>query len=228
MAQIGQSTSAILNPFLGQLQRMYGSFDPNKVQTRRRSYYSFAAYPTAGQTTFNFFSSTVGQLDRQLTNIQRSGHFDNPLIVKAIRMRYFITAQSVHLWAGTDVSTIYSDIVNGLFTCGVVRVVIGSKEWLQIPTPFFYAPVGYGAPEVHTAGTQGVNISSAPYAYPSRLRRSSFIVDPSFLIGSDQNFQFSLEYPSGAVPVIGTTVVTGNTTLYVGMDVDGIEIRPVQ
>jgi hypothetical protein len=171
----------------------------------------------------------VGQLNRQLTNIQRSGHFDNPIIVKAIRMRYFIGAQNVNAWAGTDASTIYSDIVNGLFTCGCLRVVIGSKEWLQIPTPFFYAPVGYGAPEVHTSGHQGANaIHGAPFAYPSRLRRAAFIVDPSFLIGSDQNFQISLEYPSGLVPVIGTTVVTSDTTLYVGVDVDGIEIRPVQ
>jgi len=215
-------------PFLSQLQSLYGSFDPDKVQTRRRSYYSYVAYPTAGQQTFSFFSTAIGSSNRQLTNIQQSGRLDNPLIVKAIRMRYFITAQNVSAWAGTDVSTIYSDLVNGLFTVGVLTVNIGSKEWMTIPTPFYYAPPAYGKPEVFAAGTSGANISRMPFADLPNTKAAAFVVDPSFLIGNNQNFLITLEYPSGLVPVIGTTVVTSNTVLYVGCDIDGIEIRPVQ
>jgi hypothetical protein len=221
--------AGILSPYLTQLQQMYGSFDPNNVQTRRRSYYSFVAYPTAGQSQFAFFGQTIGTANRQLTNIQRSGHLDNPFIVKALRCRYFITGQNNNAWAGTDASTLYSDIVNGLFTCGVLRVVISSKEWFQLPCPFQYAPAGYGIPRVETAGSQGNNISRGPYAYPGcEGRDASYLVDPQFLIGSDQNFLLTVEYPSGLVPVIGTTVVTSGTVLYIGLELDGIEIRPLQ
>jgi hypothetical protein len=223
------SVSAIINPYLAQLQQMYGSFDPNKVQTRRRSYYSFVPYPTAGQSSFSFFGQTIGTSNRQLTNIQRSGHLDNPLIVKALRTRYFITGQNNNTWAGTDASTLFSDIVNGLFTAGVLRLIISSKEWFQIPTPFLYAPAAYGIPELYTAGTQGANISRGPYAYPgAEGKDATYLVDPQFLIGSDQNFMVTIEYPSGLVPVIGTGVVTSGTVLYIGIEFDGIEIRPLQ
>lgn len=228
MAQ-ATTPQGILSPYLTQLQQMYGSFDPNQVQTRRRSYFSFVAYPAAGQSQFSFFGQTIGTANRQLTNIQRSGHLDNPFIVKALRTRYFITGQANNSWAGTDASTLYSDIVNGLFTVGVLRVIISSKEWFQLPSPFQYAPAAYGVPEVYTAGTQGSNISRGPYAYPGQCGRdASYLVDPQFLIGSDQNFQFTIEYPSGLIPAIGTTVVTGDTVLYVGIELDGIEIRPLQ
>jgi hypothetical protein len=228
MAQ-ATSPQAILSPYLTQLQQMYGSFDPNQVQTRRRSYYSFVAYPTAGQSQFAFFGQTIGTSNRQLTNIQRSGHLDNPFIVKSMRCRYFITNQNNTLWSGLDASTLYSDIVNGLFTVGVLRVVITSKEWFQLPSPFQYAPAAYGVPELYTAGTQGNNISRGPYAYPGvDGREAAYLVDPQFLIGSDQNFLLTIEYPSGPVPVIASTIVANATTLYIGLELDGIEIRPLQ
>jgi hypothetical protein len=218
-----------LSPFMAQLQQQFGSFDPNKVQTRRRGYYSFNAYPAAGQSSFTFFSNTVGQSDLQLTNLQRSGHLDNPLIVRAIRTRYYITNQNHQLWAGTDATTLFSDIVNGLFQVGVLRVFIGSKEWLQVPAPFLYAPPAYGIPQVFPEGVVGAGIiSHAPYAYLGHGRMSGYLVDPSFMIGSDQNFQISIEYPSGLVPVIATTIVTNDTTLYIGVELDGVEVRPLQ
>lgn len=221
--------AGILSPYLTQLQQMYGSFDPNNVQTRRRSYYSFVGYPTAGQSQFAFFGQTIGTSNRQLTNIQRSGHLDNPFIVKAMRCRYFITSQNNNAWAGTDASTLYSDIVNGFFTCGVLRVVISSKEWFQLPCPFQYAPAAYGIPRVYTAGSQGNNITKGPYAYPGFPGKdSAYLVDPQFLIGSDQNFLLTIEYPSGLVPVIASSIVGNGTTLYIGLELDGIEIRPLQ
>lgn len=229
ITQAPNTASAILSPYLAQLQSMYGSFDPNQVQTRRRGYYSFIAYPTAGQSYFQFFGNTIGQSNRQLTNIQRSGHLDNPFIVKAMRTKYFITSNGVNVWAGTDASTLYSDIVNGFFTAGVCRCIISSKEWFQLPSPFLYAPAAYGVPELYTAGTQGNNISRGPYAYPGVAGKSAaYLVDPQFLIGSDQNFLLSIEFPSGIIPVIGTGVVTSNTTLFIGIELDGIEIRPLQ
>ncbi len=224
--------SSILSPYLAQLQQMYGSFDPSQVQTRRRSYYSYVAYPTAGQSLFAFFGQTIGTANRQLTNIQRSGHLDNPLIVKALRTRFFITATGQQAaWAGTDATTLFSDFANGFFQCGVLRMIISSKEWFQLPTPFMYAPTAYGPPEIWTDGSKATTttIGRGPYAYPGQPGKDgAYLVDPQFLIGSDQNFMITIEFQSGVVPVIASTIVANNTTLYIGVDLDGIEIRPMQ
>ena len=222
------SAGVDLSPYMAQLQQDFGSFDPNNVQTRRRGYYSFVAYPTAGQSVFGFFSQTIGTTSRQITNIQRSGHLDNPFVVRAIRSRYYLAAANQSAWTGLDADTIYSDIVNGLFQCGLLRVVIGAKEWLQLPCPFLYAPPAYGMPKVDTAGFAASNVSSGPFAYLPPGDASAYLVDPAFMIGSDQNFQITIEYPGGLVPVIGTNVVTSNTTLYICLELDGIEIRPLQ
>jgi hypothetical protein len=73
------------------------------------------------------------------------------------------------------------------------------------------------------------NVGRGPYAYPGQAGKgAAYLVDPQFLIGSDQNFMISIEFPSGLVPVIGTTVVASDTTLYIGVEFDGIEIRPLQ
>lgn len=226
------SPVAVLSPYLTQLQQMYGSFDPNQVQTRRRAYYSFVSYPDAGQSQFSFFGQTIGTSNRQLTNIQRSGHLDNPFIVKALRLRYFINNQLlISDWDGTDASTFFSDVVNGLFTVGVLRMIISSKEWFQLPTPFQYAPMAYGVPEIYSENSwatvgAGAAGGDMPFAYPGqRGKEAAYLVDPQFLIGSDQNFQITIEYPSGLVPVIAQN---SNQNLYIGVELDGIEIRPLQ
>lgn len=222
------------NEALQALQLQYGSVDASQVQSRRRQYYSFVAYPTAGQAVFNFFSIPVGQSNRQLTNIQQGGNLDNPFLVKAIRTSYFIQNMNLAAWAGTDVSALYSDLVNGLFQVGFLKFIIGSKEWLYLPSPFLYAPPAYGDPQVKSAGllsivqATGVSISSHPYASLNSRRDAAYLLQPSPLINENQNFRITIEYPSGAVPVIASTVVPNGTTLYIGIELDGIEIRPVQ
>lgn len=218
-----------LSPYMAQLQQDFGSFDPNNIQTRRRQYYSYVAYPSAGQSVLAFFSTTIGQSSRQLTNIQRSGHLDNPFIVRSIACRYYIADEKNNSYAGTDATAgLYPDIVNGLFTVGLLRIVIGAKEWMQLPSPFMYAPPSKGFGEVITAGQVAANTSFSPYAELPHGAAHAYVVDPAFMIGSDQNFQMTIEYPSGNVAAIGTTAVSGNTSLYLGLELDGIEIRPLQ
>lgn len=219
------------------LQAQYGSVDASQVQSRRRQYYSYVLYPLAGSSVFNFFSTPVGQSNRQLTNIQQGGNLDNPFLVKAIRTSYFIGSTAQSAWAGTDVSTLYTDLVNGLFQVGFLKFIIGSKEWLYLPSPFLYAPPAYGRPVFKTAGfttfTQatGVNITAPPFAELNEERNASYLLQPSPLINENQNFRMTIEYPSGAVPVLATGVVANSTpsnSLYIGIHLDGIEIRPVQ
>lgn len=225
------------NDALAALQAQYGSVDASQVQSRRRQYYSYVQYPLAGQSVFNFFSVPVGQSNRQLTNIQQGGNLDNPFLVKAIRTSYFIGNPNLAAWAGTDASTLYSDLVNGLFQVGFLKFIIGSKEWLYLPSPFLYAPPAYGRPIVKSIGNQafvqatGIGVSAYPFGYLDEQRQNSYLLQPSPLINENQNFRMTIEYPSGLVPILATGVVgnsTASNTLYIGIHLDGIEVRPVQ
>lgn len=225
------------NQALQALQLQYGSVDASQVQSRRRQYYSYVQYPLAGQAIFNFFSTPVGQSNRQLTNIQQGGNLDNPFLVKAIRLDYFIGNPNLAAWAGTDASTLYSDLVNGLFQVGFLKFIIGSKEFLYLPSPFLYAAKAMGRPQIKSAGMQsfvqatGIGATAYPFAYLNDERTSSYLLQPSPLINENQNFRMTIEYPSGNVPVIATGVVgnsTATNTLFIGVILDGIEVRPVQ
>jgi hypothetical protein len=216
--------------FVQSLQAKYGSIDAGRVQTRRRQYYSFVSYPLAGSVRLQFFSTGVGQSNRQLTNIQQAGVLDNPFLIKAIRCKWFIQDTEMEEAAVADSSSLYSDFVQGLFTSGVMMLKIGSKDWLNIPSPFLYAPPAYGMPKVLSSVAGGATGATGviPYADLQSDREAAFIMSPSVLINQDQNFQLTIEYPTGLIPVIATGVVTVGNPLYVGVEFDGIEVRPVQ
>lgn len=221
------------NEALQALQAQYGSVDASKVQSRRRQYYSYVQYPLAGQSVFNFFSIPIGQSNRQLTNIQQGGNLDNPFLIKAIRLGFFIQDTAQGTWAGTNVSTLYSDLVAGFAQAGFLKFIIGSKEWLYLPSPFLYAPPAYGDPRSYNAGSNitqatAVNITAAPYAALQSKKSAAYLLQPSPLINENQNFRITIEYPQGLIPVISTGVVTGGNPLLIGIQLDGIEVRPVQ
>jgi len=216
--------------FVQSLQARYGSIDAGKVQTRRRQYYSFVNYPLAGSVRLQFFSQGQGQLNRQLTNIQQAGILDNPFLVKAIRTTYFIQTTGLANAAIADASSLYSDLVEGFFVTGVLVLKIGSKEFLNLPSPFIFAPPAFGSPKVYSSVAGGATGATGviPYADLQSTRDAAFLMSPSVLINQDQNFTITIEFPSGAVPVLATTPVTVPNPLYVGVELDGIEVRPVQ
>jgi len=216
--------------FVQSLQAKYGSIDAGRVQTRRRQYYSFVSYPLAGSVRLQFFATGVGQSNRQLTNIQQAGILDNPFLVKSIRTKWFAQTTGLSGAAVADASSLYADIIEGLFTVGVMVLKIGSKEFLNLPSPFLYAPPACGIPIVHSSVAGGATGATGviPFADLQSRRDAAFLMSPSVLINQDQNFQLTIEYPSGAVPVIATTPITVGNPLFIGVELDGIEVRPVQ
>ena len=155
---------------------------------------------------------------------------DNPFLIKAIRCKYYIQNASTSTALVADASSIYSDLVEGLFTSGVLIFKVGSKEFLNIPTPFLYAPPAMGGGDLFSSVAGGATGATGVIQYADLQggRNSTFIMSPSLLINQDQNFQITIEYPSGAIPVIATTPVTVGNPLFVGVELDGIEVRPVQ
>ncbi len=214
--------------FLKILQSKYGSLDPNNVQTRRRQYYSFVAYPTAGSSSLTFFGQSLGQTNRQITNIQQAGRLDWPFLVKSIRCTWYCNTYSANSWDGTDATTIYSEIVNGIAQAGVLQFTIGSMLWLQLPQPLLYAPHAAGRIVVKSAGTVAANKSRMPWAWLSKRWNKPYVLDPEVFIEEDQNFKITIDYPTGALAATSTTAIANNTSLYLGVYLDGIEVRPVQ
>ena len=62
----------------------------------------------------------------------------------------------------------------------------------------------------------------------NRNQNNRYIVDPNILFEAEQQFSVVIDFQSGLIPAIATNIITSNTTLYVGVILDGILFRPVQ
>ena len=225
--------------FLAYMQATYGSANFSKWQSLRKQFYSYLPYPLAGVSQMNFFGIAVGNAgtNRQLTNMPKAGSFgQNHFLMKQINCSYFIADSNLTAWAGTDVSTLYSEFVNGIFQAGEFEMAIGARTEVQMPVPFLYMPPSDGRSQVFSRGLVSAvvappaitsEISAAPYADLNR-RQGGYMVDPNILIEAEQNFEVTLNYPSGQLPILATGVVTGGNQLYVGIELDGLIFRPQQ
>lgn len=230
------------------LQSKYGSADYKNWQSGRRQFYSFVQYPVAGQSSTAFFGTALGAAvgttvaTRQDTNIPKAGSFGQVhFLLKAVSLYIYLPDWKINTWAGTDATTFYADMLMGFIQAGVFTLQIGARPWVQLVKPFLYAPPGDGKPIVKTAGIDTLTVTTAtpqaasvvrtapPWAEPSGRHQNYYVLDPSILIEAEQKFQATLDYPSGLVPVISTSVVSDTTNiLQIGCVLDGIQFRPVQ
>lgn len=225
-----------------QLQQKYGSANFQRWQSLRRQFYSFVAYPTAGASELRLFGDAVsGTVNKQLTNMPKAGSFgQNHFMLKAIRCTYFIQNNLISSYASTDATTLFTELTAGIFQAGVFEMQIGNRVMIQTPKPFLYMPPADGRAVVRSVGVRALTLteaapntlltfdSAAPAAELNRGRQSLYLVDPNIVIEAEQNFQVSLKYPSGALPVTATTIIPNGTTLYVGVILDGLVFRPQQ
>lgn len=226
--------------FLRYMQSKYGSANFARWQSLRYQFYSYVAYADAGQLVTNFFgfarTGAAGQ-NGQYTNMVKAGSFgQNHFLLKGIYCDYYIPNAARTLVHTADTSTAYSDIVHGFAQAGVLQLNIGSKPYVQLPKPFLYAPPADGVcTEVDakhftftlTEGTPNTiltGLMSVAHADLNRNQNAGYIVDPNILIEAEQAFECTIQYPSGLVPVIGTS----ESALYIGVILDGILFRPTQ
>lgn len=225
---------------LGYLQSRYGSADYKSWQTIRKPFYSYILYPDAGANSLTFFGTAIGAVNRQLTNIPKAGSIgQNHFLIKSIKFKYFIASENLTAFANTEATTLFSDLVWGFASAGVAELTVGARLLAQIIKPFYYAPPADGQPLVHTGGVETLTLSEAtpntlatsaigePHATLQSRNVNRYIFDPNIFLEAEQNFEITLKYPSGLIPVIATTV-TGSNPLYVGCVLDGILFRPVQ
>ena len=225
------------------LQAAYGSSNYKSWQYLRRQFYSYQDYVEAGASVFNFFGAAPGgAITRQDTNMPKAGSLGQQhFLLKAIRVRWWINTWTLTDWDGTDASTLASDIINGFLHAGVLKLDINARNFLTLPKPFLYAPPG-GGEEWHrnrgidaltlTEGTPNIVFtftSAPPYATQLDAEQNVFLMDPNVLIEAEQNFAVSIEFPTGAIAVIGTGVTNDTTNpLKIGVELDGLLFRPVQ
>ena len=221
------------------LARTYGTMAEGQLQTQRKQFYSYVQYPVAGIAQLNFFGQAVGNAgaNLEITNMPVQGSFGtSSFIVKGISLKYKIGNQinptigtNTDVYAGTDATTFTTEMLNGIFCAGIAELTINAKSYLQISSPFHQMPPADGRVRNYRAGQASANDDVSPDVTLSSRSENKFICDPEIFIATQQNFAFSVSYPSGAVPIRATGVVNDATNpLYVGVILDGIEIRPVQ
>lgn len=228
------------------LQGQFGSADYSSWQSNRKRWYSYLTYPSAGQPILTFFGTAMGQgtppQTPELTNMPKAGSFgQGHFLLKSIAAVIKINTWNLAAWNGLDASSVYSDLLMGFTQAGVLTLNINSRPFAQIPKPFLYAPPYDGHERVYTSGltsltllqgtpnTLGSVTTSPPYAEQLTLRDSCYLVDPNVFIEAEQNFDVSISFPDGNIPILATSIVNDTTNpLLVGVVLDGVFFRPLQ
>lgn len=226
------------------LQTQFGTIDYSRWQAQRAEFYSWATYPEAGGNQFVFFGNALGAnvgattLTYEDTNMPRAGSFGQVhFLIKSIHTDIRIADLGLNTYAGTDATTLASDFLMGFVNAGVLNFSIGARPFLTLPKPFQYAPPLAGRVRATGAGLTAVTAVGPLTAYQTDQpmvtqlddRDQAFRFDPSLLVEAEQQFSVSIDFPSGLVPVIATSI-TDNTTnpLKIGVFLSGVVLRPMQ
>jgi len=223
--------------------RVSGTADYNSWQYMRRKWYYKQSYPEAGQNQLVFFSNPagVGGLNVDDTNIPVSNGFGNQyVIIKSIEFGLYTKTWDLYAWAGTDASTLVSDILLGLTQGGVVQLAIGNRLYAQAPMPLLYMPPGDGEPQVYTRGLDTLTLtegtpntlltsrSAAPFAELVGFK-NKYWFDPYIGLIPREAFNLTIDYPTGLIPVIGTDITDDTTNpLKIVARLDTITFRALQ
>jgi len=226
----------------------FGVIDYTRWQAIRWQWYSYITYPTAGATELNFFGQVAGQagVTLQDTNLPKAGSFGQTHFqLKSISTDIQIASNDVDGFtranqATLDTRALASDFLGGFVQAGVLRFSVGARPFATIVKPFQYAPppgspLDYDNTYVNQISAAPVPAAGAaqvvgvPWITQTKMRSNVYFVDPNILIEAEQQFNVSLQFPSGIVPVLATNVVNNDTNpLKVGVILDGLLLRPVQ
>jgi hypothetical protein len=182
----------------------------------------------------------------QDTNLPKAGSFGQTHFqLKSISTDIQINANDVDGFtranqATLDTRALASDFIGGFVQAGVLRFNVGSRPFATIVKPFQYAPPP-GSPldydntyvnQISAAPNPAAGAAAVvgvPWVTQTKMRSNVYFTDPNILIEAEQQFNVSLQFPSGAVPVLATNVVNDSTNpLKVGVILDGLLLRPVQ
>lgn len=218
---------------IAQLQAQYGTMLPGQLQVNRKQFWSYLTYPLLGSNQLNFFGQALGNAGATLedTNLPVQGSFGtSSFLLQGIECSYKLFTYTNTAYDGTDANSFASDLLGGFFNAGELELQINAKLYLQILNPWLQAPPADGRARQLFAGAVSVTTSQEPVVSLASRSQNKWLTDDIF-VAAQQNFQCTVNYPNGAVPVRATGIVTNATTpltLRVGVLLDGFEFRPVQ
>ncbi len=219
------------NPTIARLQAQFGTLDLNRLQVQRKQFYSYVTYPLAGAAQLNFFGQAVGNNGSTLddTNIPVQGSFGTShFLIKGIEVKYKIGNINLAAFNGLDATTLSTEMLGGLFGAGIFELVVNAKTYVQVNKPALQMPPADGRVNFHQAGQITADTLAEPNVDLNARSENKYLCDPEIFILSQQNFAASISYPSGAIPVRATSIVTVGNPLKIGVVFDGYEFRPVQ
>jgi hypothetical protein len=209
-------------PSLSELQ----VFDVNRrgeYEGIRQSFYSFLAYPTAGQLLFTFFQSPLGASGSTLetTNLRSAGQLPQPqnFLVESIEVHYY-SGTAIGLTGAAAAAPIYANEAFDIYANGSLEFFIGSKNYLEEAPIMCFPPktklrvdsaIALDVVEA-TAEAQTSIVYAAASGRP-------YWLDPPVLLVPNQNFDVKIRYGS-----LHTVAVAGR----IGVKLDGILYRQSQ
>ncbi len=231
---------------LSWLNQTQGAVRYSAQQMLRWKYYSYINYPAAGAAANGFFASSQSSVGLQFTNLETPGAFGNySFLVTGIGfdVQLYIPTVASNQPSSytTDALAPYADIVHGLTQGGVATLTTAQTTWWQIALPFMTCPPANG--QTRTVISQGgfaftqsgltpfgVTGGQASLCYANLERRANrrFNFQNPIFFAPNQSFQASLNYPSGLIPVISTSVINNSTAfIRIGCILDGWKFTPV-
>ncbi len=215
---------------LAGLQNTFGAQNYNDQSVSRYTYYSGISYPLAGTNKLAFFTSNQSQVGQFITNITTPNNLgDYSMLISAISFDvalYLPTVANNPPWSYLlDADCPYPDIVHGFTQGGYAEFVVNNTTWYECPRPFEYSPACIGKNRMQTSMSAG-NLSQAgmtPFAvtgastslcYADVERRSfrrQYLTNKIFL-APQTTFSLTINYDFGAIPVIGTSMITNAAT----------------
>lgn len=198
-------------------------------EVTRQSLYDFQAYPTAGATSFTFFSIPNGQSSKTLadTNMEVAGSLPAPkhMLVQSIEIVLFPGVNPVTVNNAADTTVDASNFTNDMWSvlkAGYLKFFIGSKDYL-IEAPLsrfppktrFHPEFGFGLQIGQASAAALVGQINGDYCAADGR---PYWLNPWILLTPTQNFNVTLNFPAAVATPSGQDA-------RIGVILDGILYR---
>lgn len=182
-----------------------GEFDVNVENVSQviwQPLYDYQAYAAAGTSSMTFYQVPKGQNGKtfEQTNMTNAGILPAPKEFLCVGMEFFVKSGADTGATGAAATLNQSQIadINALQGRGHVQIFVGSKPVLdeigidQFPCGTFLHADGAVADSTSPAADKLSHLAAAGF------RGRPYMIEP-FRIPANQNFEVSLEFPSGVV-----------------------------
>lgn len=203
---------------------------------------SRVAYTETAPTLLQFFQVGNATTNKERDTIPSAGRLPNDFLLLGMEMTLHIPDWGYDSFVGTDATTLASDILMGFVQAGVFTLSSQNTKFQEVPRPLIHLPRRAGYPAVKSAGYKALVLTeAAPNTFPGATvsynpapcatlgvaQPRPHICDPALFIPENDPFEAKLEYPAGALNVIGTGITDDTSNpLYVELAFQGISFIP--